>query len=301
MRLAAVDIGSNTVHSLVADVNREGQLDDVAHYVEMPELGVAVARSGELGPKKRRLAVSTLRRVVDKAAEHGYESLVAGATAAVRKARDRELLLTEASHAIGVPMRLISEEREAELSFKGVAMRHQHKREWLMADLGGGSLELVPAVGNQMKSSASLELGSGAYAERFLSDPPRDGDRARLREAALLAMRRSPEADPERLVATGGTASNLTLVVSRRSPPEILDQRALLAAEQRLDAHPAAQVAQQLRLPQARVKALRGGVEILLLLMDWYGVHQVHVSHAGLRQGMLLAYLEKGDRWAETD
>jgi exopolyphosphatase/pppGpp-phosphohydrolase len=89
--------------------------------------------------------------------------------------------------------------------------------------------------------------------------------------------------------------------VSRRSPPRILDQQALLTAEERLDADDAAQVARRFGLPQARVKALRGGVEILLLLMDWYGVHRLHVSHEGLRHGMLLAYLQKGDRWAEME
>lgn len=301
MRLAAVDIGSNTVHSLVADVNQDGLLDDVAHYVEMPQLGASVSRNGELGPIKRGEAVTALRHVVDRAAEHGYAALVAGATAAVRKAKDGQELLTQAANAIGVPVQLISEEREAELSFKGVAMRHQHKGEWLMADLGGGSLELVPAVGKQIKTWASLELGSGTYADRFLSDPPRDGERARLREAALAMMRRSPESDPERLVATGGTASNLTLVVSRRSPPQILDQQALLTAEERLDADTAANIARSLGLPEARVKALRGGVEILLLLMDWYGVHHLHVSHEGLRHGMILAFLVKGERWAELD
>src|SRR5438105_1418186 len=253
MRLGALESGSNTVDSLVADAGAEGLLSDVADYVEMPQLGAAVARAGELGARKRRQAVAALRKVVGQAAEHAYEVLVAGATAAVRKAKDGDQLLAEAGQAIGVPVRLIGEEREAELSFSGVAMRHHHKGEWLMADLGGGSLELVPAVGRKMKTWASLDLGSGTFADRFLSDPPRDGQRARLREAALAVMRRSPECDPERLVATGGTASNLTVVVSRRSPPEVLDQPALLKAEERLDAQPAAVVARRLGLPQGRV------------------------------------------------
>src|SRR5438105_756616 len=219
--------------------------------------------------------------------------------AAVRNAKDGVQVLSEAGRAIGVPVRLIGEQREAELSFSGVAMRHHHKGEWLMADLGGGSLELVPATGRTMKGWASLELGSGVLADRFLSDPPRDGERARLREAALAAMRRSPESEPERLVATGGTASNLTLVVSRRNPPEVLDQPALLTAETRLDAEPAAKAARHLGLPLPRIKALRAGVEVLLLLMDWYGAHRLHVSHEGLRHGMLLAYQEKGEGWAD--
>ena len=300
MRLAAVDIGSNTVHALVADVAGDGLLEDVAHYVEMPQPAAQVGRSGEIGPRKRKQTVVALRNVVGRAREHGYEALVAGATAAVRKAGDRERLLAEASDAIGVPVRIIDEKREAELSFAGVAMRHSRKGEWLMADLGGGSLELVPAEGRRMKAWASLELGSGSYADRFLSDPPVDGERARLREAALQVMRRSPEADPEQVVVTGGTASNLTIVVSRGKPPEVLDQQALLTAEERLDAAAASQVARRLGLPGARVKALRGGVEILLLLMDWYGVHRLHISHQGLRHGMLLAYLERGADWAEA-
>ena len=150
-----------------------------------------------------------------------------------------------------------------------------------------------------MKAWASLELGSGVFADRYLSDPPRDGERARLREAALALIRRSPECEPERLVVTGGTASNLTLVVSRKTPPQVLDQAALLTAEGRLDAEPAARAARDFGLPTPRIKALRAGVEILLLLMDWYGVHHLHVSHEGLRHGMLLAYLEKGQAWAE--
>src|SRR5919197_4808650 len=111
MRLAAVDIGSNTVHALVADVLADGLLEDVVHYVEMPQLGATVSRTGEIGAPKRREAVAALRRVVKKAAEHDYEMLIAGATAAVRKAADGRELLAEASHAIGVPVRLIGEGR----------------------------------------------------------------------------------------------------------------------------------------------------------------------------------------------
>jgi exopolyphosphatase/pppGpp-phosphohydrolase len=62
MRLAAVDVGSNTVHALVADVVR-GRLVDVAHYVEMPELGTQVARTGAIGPRART-AIRALRSVV---------------------------------------------------------------------------------------------------------------------------------------------------------------------------------------------------------------------------------------------
>src|SRR5713101_4975785 len=272
MRLAAVDIGSNTVHVLVADVIRN-KLEDVAHYVEMPELGARVART------------------------HGFDRLIAGATAAVREASDGEAFAKKAGEAIGVPVHIISGRREAELSFLGVASRHAARREWVMVDLGGASTEVVIGRGHDMVLSATLPIGSGVLTSTYLSDPPRPEERARLRKAALRELAHAPDGDVERLVATGGTASNLPFILSRRSPPSVLTTADLLACERRLDARRAAEVARHVGLPPNRVKALRAGVEALLLFLDWYGLAVLQISHEGLRHGMLLAYLERGEDW----
>src|SRR2546429_54469 len=203
MRLAALDIGSNTVHVLVADVVR-GKLEDVAHYVEMPELGPQVARSGVIGSRARG-ALRAVRKVIDQARTHGYDELLACATQAIRQASDGPAFVRHASDVLGVPVRIISGRREAALSFLGAASRHAVRREWATADL--------------------------------------------------------------------------------------------LACEARLDRHRARHVATLVRLPPNRVKAMRGGVEALLLLLDWYGLALLQVSHEGLRHGMLLAYLERGRDW----
>ena len=118
-----------------------------------------------------------------------------------------------------------------------------------------------------------------------------------MRRAALRELVHAPDADVERLVATGGTASNLPQVLSRRNPPTVLKTADLLTCESRLDAARATDVAKKVVLPANRVKAMRGGVEALLLLLDWYGLAVLHISHEGLRHGMLLAYLDKADAW----
>lgn len=295
MRLAAVDIGSNTIHSLVADVVR-GKLEDVAHYVEEPELGPYVARTGAIGSRSR-VAVLALRSVVERARSHGFDVLIAGATQAVRQATDRDAFIREASRAIGVPVHVISAQREAGLSFLGVASRHAVRREWAMVDLGGGSTEVVIARGQAMVRSATLPIGSGVLASTYLSDPPKPEERARLRKAAMRELTHAPDGDVERLVATGGTASNLPLVLTHRNPPPVLTTADLLTCESRLDIDRAAEVAKSVKLPPSRVKAMRAGVEALLLLLDWYGLAVLHVSHQGLRHGMLLAYLERGNDW----
>src|SRR5439155_9353422 len=295
MRLAAVDIGSNTVHVLVADVVR-GRLQDVAHYVEMPELGSQVARTGSIG-RRAKPAIRALRSVVARARNHGYDLLIAAATEAVRQASDRDEFARQASAAIGTPLRILAADREAELSFTGVASNHAGRREWVMVDLGGASTEVVIGLGRKMVRSATLPIGSGVLASTYLSDPPKPEERARMRRAALRELAHAPDADVERLVATGGTASNLPQVLAKRNPPAVLTTADLLTCESRLDGGRAADVAARVLLPQNRVRAMRAGVEAFLLLLDWYGLALLHISHQGLRHGMLLAYLERGEDW----
>jgi exopolyphosphatase/guanosine-5'-triphosphate,3'-diphosphate pyrophosphatase len=263
----------------------------------MPELGPQVARTGKIGPASKS-AIRALRSVVARARTHDFEVLVAGATEAVRQASDRDAFLRDASEAIGVPVHIISAHREAELSFLGVSSRHAARREWVMVDLGGGSTEVVIARRHEMLRWATLPIGSGVLASAHLSDPPKPEERARLRKAALRELANAPDAEVERLVATGGTAGNLPQVLARRNPPDVLTSADLLTCEARLDRGRASAVAKLVNLPSNRVKAMRAGVEVLLLLLDWYGLALLQVSHAGVRQGMLLAYLERGNEWS---
>ncbi|HKW07187.1 MAG TPA: hypothetical protein VJS19_06400 [Candidatus Dormibacteraeota bacterium] len=295
MRLAALDIGSNTVHILVADVVR-GKLVDVAHYVEMPELGAQVAKRGAIG-SRARVAMRALRKIVGEARTHGYDHLIACATEAVREAKDRAAFVKQASEVVGAPVRIISGKKEAQLSFIGAASRHAIRREWALVDMGGGSTEIVIAEGQRMLRSASLPIGSGVLASTYLADPPKPEERARLRRAALRELANAPDGDVERLVATGGTASNLPAVLARRNPPAVLTTQDLLTCEARLDGRRATLLVARFGIPASRIRALRAGVEALLLLLDWYGLALLHVSHEGLRHGMQIAYLERGEDW----
>ena len=295
MRLAALDIGSNTVHVLVANVVR-GKLEEVAHYVEMPELGPTVSRTGAIG-SRAGIALRAIRKVYRQARSHGFDKLVAGATQAVRQAGDGAAFVRQAGQIVGVPIRIIPARREAALSFLGAASRHAIRREWALVDLGGASTEIVIARGHEMLRSTTLQIGSGVLTDTYLSDPPRPEERARLRKAALRELTNAPDGDVERLVATGGTASNLPGVLARRNPPPVLTTADILACEARLDRGRARHVADSIGLPASRVKAMRGGIEELLLLLDWFGLALLHVSHEGLRHGMLLAYLERGEDW----
>src|SRR4029079_13252003 len=241
-------------------------------------------------------ALRAIRKVLAEARQHGYERLITCATEAVRAASDRAEFVTAAEAVVGAPMPVISGSREAALSFLGAASRHASRKEWGLVALGGGSTEVVIGRDREMLRSAKLGIGSGVLAAQ-LSDPPTPQERARLRRAALRAMAGAPDGEVERLVATGGTASNLPSVLARRNPPSVLTTADLLACEARLDGRRASEGSAKVGLPASRVKALRAGVEALLLFLDWYGLTLLQVSHEGLRHGMLIEYLEKGEDW----
>src|SRR5438552_19048553 len=111
MRLAALDVGSNTVHVLVADVLR-GKLEDVAHYVEMPELGPQVARTGVIG-SRAPAALRALRKVIGQARAHGYDELLACATPAIRQASHGAAFVRQPSAVLGAQVRALSARRAA--------------------------------------------------------------------------------------------------------------------------------------------------------------------------------------------
>src|SRR5258708_23435010 len=140
-----------------------------------------------------KVAIGALRSVVERARTHGFEVLIAGATQAVRQATDRDAFVREAGRAIGVPVHVIPAQREAELSFLGVASRHAVRREWAMVDLGGGSTEVVIRQGQAMVRSTTLPIGSGALASTYPSHPPRPQERARPRQAALRGLAQAPD------------------------------------------------------------------------------------------------------------
>lgn len=296
VRMAAVSVGSNTVHALIAEV-ADGHLEEISRRALLPALGAAVEKTGRIGPEKREEALGYLRQLVQEARQAGCEEILCGATAAVRRAADGGEFLAAAEVKVGLPLRLVSGRREAQLSFLGAASAHSHKGQWLLADLGGGSTELVVAEGRAGLVYVSLELGSAALAARHLGDLPTREERAKVRRDALTALRDGPECEPERLVVTGGTSSTLPRILSPENPPGILSRAALLELADRLDAEPAAALSRRLAVPDARLRSMRAGVEILLLLLDWCGLDILHVSHQGLRHGMLIAHQRSGDDW----
>ena len=187
MRVAAVDLGTNTTRLLVADVEH-GLVEEVVRREAITRMGESVDRRRILLPT----AVARVRNVlVDyrrEAERLGAERVLAVGTSAVRDADNGEAFLGEIEWSYGFTTRMLDGGEEAELMLRGVASDRPLGAGTLLVDIGGGSTELVMPDGDRIAWAISTEAGSVRLTERFLpSDPPTEEELEAVRRARPLA------------------------------------------------------------------------------------------------------------------
>jgi exopolyphosphatase/guanosine-5'-triphosphate,3'-diphosphate pyrophosphatase len=298
-RIAALDVGSNTVHLLVAEPLARG-VRELRREVVMPRLGAAVGATGRIGPAKIAEVAAEVRRLAALARDCDASILLCCATEAVRRADDRDGALQAFSAAAGVAFVLISSEVEARLAFRGAVAMSPGDGLAAVCDIGGGSTEIAVGSDSTIAALASLEIGSGAVTDRWLHDDP--PTRAQL-DACATAIRSvlvagAPQASPQRVIATGGTASALGRLLAG-TPESVLTAANLDRLRTLLATTPSAELARIHALDPARARVLAGGVEIVEAIRAHYAAESVQTTIHGLRTGMILAFLENGDRWVD--
>jgi exopolyphosphatase/guanosine-5'-triphosphate,3'-diphosphate pyrophosphatase len=220
VRLAAIDVGSNSVHMVIADVSPEGHIQVVDRVKEMVRLGRRTFTTGRLPAEAMDLAVQALATFGRLARARRVERLRAVATSAVREATNGAAFVRRLRRETGLPVRVISGAEEAGLIFR--AARHALGLEGgphLLVDVGGGSVELVLVQDGRALWSKSLPLGVARLSERFFpKDPPGRG-RVRQLETHLDGvlgdlLARVRHAGVVRAVGTSGTVNTLVAMAA---------------------------------------------------------------------------------------
>ncbi|MGV8082101.1 MAG: hypothetical protein AB2L09_00460 [Coriobacteriia bacterium] len=221
-RLAAIDIGTVTMRLLVADVSGEG-ISEVARSTDIIHLGEGLTATGRLSSAAMARATETIARYAAIIASLGVERTAALATSASRDAENADDFLgLLAAH--GIMPEIVSGDREAQLSFLGAVSQLDPEEDLLVADLGGGSTELV--FGNveeiedvrraQICNARSIDVGSKRITEMFLrSDPPTAEEIAEARGWIVEQVR--PYFDglrekPRLMISLAGTATTLSAI-----------------------------------------------------------------------------------------
>lgn len=329
--LAAIDVGSNTIHLTVARPTSDGyDLEYLADELELVRLGADVSATGALGPERMQRASSAIQRQAAVARQHGASVVLGIATEGVRAARNGAEFIERIQAETGVALEMVSGDQEAALTYWGATSGLEVTVEGATTsakraalDLGGGSLEIVVGEGSRVDWRISLPLGSGVVHDRFArSDPPSAEELARAHDAVREALDAlDPPMPVTQAIACGGTATTLAYLGAKAfapmDPAEIapsgngasnggngallrgLTYERLTQLLDLLRTMEAAQVTARYRVEEARARLLGAGGVVLLAAMERLGVESLRVRKRGIREGALLAYVHAGTRWLE--
>jgi exopolyphosphatase / guanosine-5'-triphosphate,3'-diphosphate pyrophosphatase len=290
VRVAAVDLGTNTTRLLVADVE-DGRIDEVHRETHITRLGEGVDARKRLLPvpiARVRNVLADYRRTLERL---GAERTLAVATSAVRDAENGEAFLGEIEWSYGFATRLVSGDDEALLTRRGV----QPAAGTLVLDIGGGSTELIVD-----DFHVSLDLGSVRYTERFIhTDPP---DRSELDACAAAVRAVLEERVPVRADAAVGVAGTVTtlaaldLGLDRYDRERVHGHRLTLEAARRQLARLAAFPLEERRevpaLDPERAPVIVAGAVILTETLAFFNLDAIEVSEHDILDGIALAAAE---------
>lgn len=221
-----------------------------------------------------------------RARQLGAEHIDAVGTAAMRRATNRDELVEAVRVACGIEVRILTDIEEARLAFVGAAGTLVSAPTGLLgvADIGGGSSELVVGhAPDRISWCASLGLGSGDLADRFLAaDPPASTQLEQARDHISSVLDGIDAPRPQLAIAVGGSATSL-----RRLAGDVLEDGSCAAALDVLMSAPAAELAQRFGLDYERVRLLPAGLLILRACAERFGV-PLRIGQGGIREGLLL-------------
>ena len=296
---AAVDLGSNSVHLLVAAIQGH-RLDTIVDESSFLGLGAAVDERGYLGTTARDELAATLRGYATAARKLDAATITFLGTEPIRRAVDGARIVAEVEAASGVPLHVLTHEEEAYLTLVGVTEGRPVDVETLVVDIGGGSSEFAAVGPGDRARAGGLRLGSNRLTTAHVrADPPTRAEVEAMRKAAEAILRQALPATPATVVAVGGTASNLLKVAPGGQEDRTLTVDRLAAAVHNLLRARAAATSERYRVNPKRARLLPAGAAIVEALMRRYGVERVEVSDASLREGAILVADHVGIAWRD--
>jgi exopolyphosphatase / guanosine-5'-triphosphate,3'-diphosphate pyrophosphatase len=296
---AAVDLGSTSVHLLVAGIVNH-RIEPIVDESMFLGLGDAVAAEGKLGKAGRKALVDVLDGYATVAWGNGAANITFVGTEPLRRLADASRIVQKVFRTSGVPLHVVSHEEEALLVLIGVTEGRPVRHDLLVVDVGGGSSELVFVGREQRAIAAGLRLGATRLTGDLVAgDPPTQAELAAVRTAATDALEGAPTFRPSEVVLVGGPASNLLKVVPDGLATGRLTFDDLESAFRLVANEPSEVIASLHGLRPARARILGAGAAIVDAIMTRYGVAEVRVADAGVREGTVLAVSHAGPAWRD--
>jgi exopolyphosphatase / guanosine-5'-triphosphate,3'-diphosphate pyrophosphatase len=300
MRASVLDLGSNSFHLLVADLEA-GRVTPVLRRAEMLHLGAIVARHGEVPVDARGRAIASVSRLTGIARRAGAIDHHVVATSALREAANSAEVLASLGGAAGSEVRVLDGTEEARLGYLGVrAAGALPPGPALVLDLGGGSLELTVGVGDEVRWSTSLPLGGSRLSTLVAEDPPTRHDleqlSARIDEHLLPVLPVLADQHSRTTVAVGGSVRVMARIAAEAGRVETpisvhrlhVSVAELATLRDRLLALDQDGRWELLGVDSGRANHLHVAAVALTRVLERLGIVTITVSAWGLREGLLL-------------
>jgi exopolyphosphatase/guanosine-5'-triphosphate,3'-diphosphate pyrophosphatase len=298
---AAIDVGSNSVHLLVAKLGtpqtiaRRGltALDDRSQLLG---LGEVVDKQARIPLEQRRAILKAIADFLVVARTNGAEVTTLIGTEPFRRAANGMDVAAEVGAVTGMPLHVITVRQEALLTFLGVTGGVRPPEPLVVVDIGGGSTEVSIHSHGAPLVVVPLAIGSGRLTRGSVEhDPPTAMELDRLVRAAEASALELPHMDwppgaPPRAIFVGGTATNLARL-GRLTRTGLAEDRRTLAQMT------SAQVVEHFGVRPQRARQLPAGVAIVSALLERLGLGEAGVAETSLRDGAIIAAAQFGAEW----
>jgi exopolyphosphatase / guanosine-5'-triphosphate,3'-diphosphate pyrophosphatase len=296
MRVAVVDIGTNSTRLLIADVDG-ARVSEVERRTTVTNMGRGVDHTGLICADAIEDVCGVIAGYKAQYEELGAERVMSIATSAVRDAANGEAFIAELRERFCLDARLLTGEEEAHLIYLGATAHRAAEGPTLVFDIGGGSTELIVGSGHEVGFHTSLRAGTIRQSERHLTcDPPDPHELEDLasetRNLIERAVAPQPEARPTRAIAVAGTPTSLAAIDQQLEPYDPrrvhgyrLGMRRIQRMLSRLSSLP---LAERLRVPglqPGRAPTIVAGTVILVQVMRAFGLDEVEVSELDILHG----------------
>ncbi len=306
-KLAVIDIGTNSIHMILVEIGTDFSCKVMDRFKDMVRLGDGTFMNRSLSEAAMMRGTDALRNLTNLARNKGFDRIVATATSAVREAKNGGEFLQLVEAETGLEVQVITGKEEARLIYIGVRNGMELSRTpSLIADVGGGSVEVIACNQKQMFFGRSLKLGTIRLKDLCLKeDPPTKGMIKELEKtinAGLDAgLKSSRDFKFSSVVATSGTAGNLTEIIYLRRSGKPVPQLNLatigITEIREIEAELAlGDVNARLAIPgldPKRVDTLLPGTMFFRCLLEHAGHKTLTISDKALREGVIFDFIER--------
>lgn len=306
-KLAVIDVGTNSIHMVLAEIEPEGSYKILDRFKNMARLGDGAFQHRRLSDTAMARGLEAIRTLVTLAKSKGYDRIEAVATSAVREAENGGDFLKAVTRETDVTIRIVSGQEEARLIYLGVRQSiHLDERPAMVVDVGGGSVELIVGNRERLLHGQSLKLGAIRLKDHYLQRDPQSAKTvARLRRAVAEqlkeALKRVRWRRIDRLIATSGMAGNLAEIVHLRRTGRPLPQLNLATIDlkdiqtvEKLLARSSLKA--RLAIPgldAKRADTLLPATMVIRTLMQLIGVDRLTLSDKAIREGLIYRFIEQ--------